>query len=116
LAFQFSDSQARVILTTKEGLSVALAAFNELGIPKSEHERRIIIVDRDETLSWATSSKPRGASIGDATAKFIHFEDLLELGELDSEERFEGKLSNETVVLCYSSVRPFSKSMFKNSS
>lgn len=97
LAFQYSDSRAKLIFTTKEGLATVRAMFKESG---SSEEGRIVLLDEDESLAWA-SGNPKGA-----VAKplgLVHFEDLIGLGSLEMEEKFEGEQANETCILCYSS-------------
>lgn len=53
-------------------------------------------------LEWAGG---RATSIKSDLANLIKLVDLLELGTLKGEERFDGEQSNETVYLCYSSGR-----------
>ncbi|KAJ6449638.1 hypothetical protein DFH09DRAFT_1118520, partial [Mycena vulgaris] len=98
LAFQYSDSGAKLILTSEEGLDVVRAMFSKSGISKEDAERRIIVLGSD--LRWANG--PSAAQIP-AAAGLLRMEDLLGKGKLSQEEKFEGPLANETVYLCYSS-------------
>ncbi|KAJ7717822.1 AMP binding protein [Mycena maculata] len=98
LAFQYSDSGAKLIFTTEDGLAVVRSMFAESGIGKDDADMRIIVIGND--LRWAGGpSAPRSP----ATAGLLRMEDLLGKGELKQEEKFEGPLANQTVYLCYSS-------------
>ena len=52
-------------------------------------------------LEWV--EEPVATSIKPDLAHLIKFVDLLKLGTLKEEERFDGEQSGETVYLCYSS-------------
>ncbi|RDB25422.1 4-coumarate--CoA ligase-like 7 [Hypsizygus marmoreus] len=98
LTFQYTDSGARLVLTSEEGLPTVLEVFKQLGVSKAEAEKRIIVLGAG--LQWAgglaAPDKPE-------TAGFLHLHDLLTLGALEQEEKFEGKDADETVYICYSS-------------
>ncbi|KAJ7060932.1 AMP binding protein [Mycena amicta] len=95
LAFQYSDSRAKLVLVAQELLPVVLEALTkEIGMSPAEADKRIVVVSND--LSWAggpAAPKPDRLSFGD----------LLDLGKLDKEESFDGIADKETVLLCYSS-------------
>jgi hypothetical protein len=74
----------------------------ERGIVKNDADKRIIVLGND--LRWAGGpSTPQSR----ATDGLMKLEDFLNKGKLDQEEKFEGSMANETVYLCYSSVRTF---------
>ncbi|KAJ7108782.1 AMP binding protein [Mycena epipterygia] len=98
LAHQYTDSRAKLLITTEEGISTARAMFVELGVPKQEGDKRIIVLGRD--LRWAGGP---GAKRSAEAAGLLTMEDLLKGGKMNQEEKFDGALSNETVYLCYSS-------------
>lgn len=98
LAFQYGDSGARLVLTSEGGISTVVEMFTQLGVSKTEAARRIIVLE--DGLEWAGGpASPRNPE----TAGLLRMQDLLYRGVLDKEEKFEGKDSNETVYLCYSS-------------
>ncbi|THH08651.1 hypothetical protein EW145_g2566 [Phellinidium pouzarii] len=89
LAHQYKDSQAKVVFAHKDLVPVAVKMFELLGVDAKEARSRIIIA------SWNENDRsPKG---------FIQMEDLLGKGRLEIEENFDGPLSNETALLCYSS-------------
>ncbi|KAJ7196472.1 AMP binding protein [Mycena pura] len=98
LAFQYRDSGAKLVLTSEEGISVVRAMFNELGMSKAEATKRIVVLSRD--LRWAGG--PAAAQAADA-AGLVSLSDLLSLGTMEKEEKFDGTADTETVLLCYSS-------------
>ncbi|KAJ7196467.1 AMP binding protein [Mycena pura] len=98
LAHQYVDSRARLLITSEDGLGAVRAMFAELGVPRSEGDRRTIVMRRD--LQWARG--PAAESNPEA-AGLLTMEDLLKGGKMRQEEQFAGDLSNETVFLCYSS-------------
>lgn len=99
LAFQYSDSRAKLIFTTEEGLAIVRAMLSESGIGKKDADARIIVLGND--LRWAGGPS---APESPAAAGLLKMEDFLGKGELKQEEKFEGSMANETVYLCYSSV------------
>ncbi|KAJ7735764.1 AMP binding protein [Mycena metata] len=98
LAHQYTDSQAKLLITTEDGIRTVREMFAELGVAKREGDKRIIVVGRD--LQWAGG--PTIPPSVDA-AGLLAMEDLLKGGKMESEERFDGDLSNETSYICYSS-------------
>ena len=89
VGYQWKDSTAKAIFTHPASVSTVLTMLKANGIDKDEARKRIIIMEVGDK---------------DATAKgFIHMDDLLGKGVLDVAERFDGPLSDETVLICYSS-------------
>ena len=62
-------------------------------------------------LEWAGGP---AASIKPDLAHLIKLVDLLKLGTLKGEERFDGEQSVETVYLCYSSGRQSNHCLLQN--
>lgn len=98
LAFQYTDSGAKVLVTSEEGLPVVRQTFQELGLNKTEADKRIVVLP--QSLKWAGG--PDAPRSPDA-AGLLELGDLLGKGALGAEERFDGDDANETVYLCYSS-------------
>ncbi|KAJ7108778.1 AMP binding protein [Mycena epipterygia] len=98
LAYQYTDSRAKLVLTAEEGITTVRAMFAELGLSKAEGDKRIVVLGND--LRWAGG--PASAAAADA-AGLVALTDLLSRGTLKEEEKFEGSAANETVYLCYSS-------------
>ncbi|KAF8340904.1 AMP binding protein [Amanita rubescens] len=98
LATHYVDSGAALILTSEDGLATAQATLQNLGLTKDQVNKRIIVLG--SSLRWldgpAASRKPEAAGL-------VHMEDLLKLGTLEEEVKFDGELAHETVYLCYSS-------------
>ena len=89
LGHQWKDSRAKVVFAHPVFVPTVLTMLEASGVSKEEAKKRIIVM---------------GVGDKDATAKgFIHMDDLLGKGRLSVAERFDGSLSNETVLLCYSS-------------
>jgi acyl-CoA synthetase (AMP-forming)/AMP-acid ligase II len=98
LAWQWTDSCSRVVCVSEELVSVVREMFRLLGISEQEGERRMIVIGHG--LDWVNSDhgkKPRGTSA--ATA----WEELLTMGSLGEEAKFDDRYGDETVFLCYSS-------------
>ncbi|KAF8806514.1 AMP binding protein [Phlegmacium glaucopus] len=98
LAFQYTDSRARLIFTSEDGCSTVQETLKSLGFSQKEANERIIVMTNG--LEWAGGP---AVSIKPDLAHSLKMTDLLELGTLKGEERFDGEKSNETVYLCYSS-------------
>lgn len=95
LAFQWKDSQAKILLVHPALLGVALEMFEkDLGISKQEAKKRIVLAEWTQDESTKDSLKTTG---------FVHLMDLIGKGQLAEEEKFEGELAGETALLCYSS-------------
>lgn len=90
LRHQWVDSGAKVVFVHPTLVDVALEMFKTLDVDLTEASRRIIIAD------WPSSPSP-------STNSYIRVADLLGKGQLPEEEKFDGDLANETVLLCYSS-------------
>lgn len=98
LAHQYTDSRASYVFTTEEGLPTVREMFKTIGVG-SEGDKKILLFSN--SLSWAGGpDTPRSPH----TAGLLRIDDLLSLGQLKEEEKFEGDLAQETVLLCYSSV------------
>jgi len=91
LAHQYRDSSARIIFVHFDFLPVVLDMFRAIGLSPAEARSRIII-------AGLPSDKPEPRHDG-----FASMLDLFGHGALGEEERFDGELANETVLLCYSS-------------
>lgn len=98
LEHQYKDSGARLVLTTEEGLPIVQETLRGLGFPDDQANKMIIVLGN--TLEWAGG--PPAPRSTDASG-LLYMDDLLKLGILSEEEKFEGNLSHETVFLCYSS-------------
>ena len=98
LAHQYTDSGASLILTSEEGISVTRETLRNLGLTGDQVDRKIVVLG--SSLDWAGGpATPRVAE----AAGLLHMEDLLKLGTLAEEEKFDDQLAHETVFLCYSS-------------
>ncbi|KAF9565569.1 AMP binding protein [Agrocybe pediades] len=98
LAFQYTDSGAKVIFANEDGVATARETLKSLGLSRSEAEKRIVVLTNG--LEWAGGpSAPKRPEL----AGLLTMADLLKLGTLKEEEKFDGDLANETVYLCYSS-------------
>ena len=98
LAYQYNDSGALLILTSEEGLSIARETLLNVGFSDDQVDRRIIVLG--SSLGWAGGPTfPRRHEAGG----LVHMEDLLKLGTLTEEEKFDGGMAHETLYLCYSS-------------
>ncbi|KAK0441851.1 AMP binding protein [Armillaria borealis] len=95
LAHQYADSRARRIFTTEDSLPVVRAMFEEIGVGADEADARIIVLGK--SLKWA------GGPDVPRTSSLLHMEDLLGIGSLEEEEKFDGERAHETALLCYSS-------------
>jgi 4-coumarate--CoA ligase len=101
LAFQYTDSGARLIFTSENGYPTVQETLKSLGLSQQEADQRVVVMT--DGLEWAGG--PAAASIKPDLAHLIKPIDLLKLGTLKGEERFDGEQSVETVYLCYSSGR-----------
>lgn len=98
LAHQYTDSRAKLVITTEDGIKTVRAMFAELGVSRRDGDKRTIVVGPDLRWAGGPSAKPSPDAAG-----LLTMEDLLKGGKLDQEEKFDGPLSNETAYLCYSS-------------
>ena len=89
LLHQYKDSGARVIFSHPALIPVVVEMLKLAKVDVKEAQSRIVVVD------WLSDVKaPKGLS---------RLDDLLGKGILTQEEKFDGPLSDETVLLCYSS-------------
>jgi len=98
LAFQYTDSRARLIFAGEDGVAVVRQTLKDLGVSEAEAGKRIIVMA--ESLQWAGGPS---VPIKPELSGLLTVADLLKLGTLKQEEKFDGDLANETVYLCYSS-------------
>ncbi|KIK09211.1 hypothetical protein K443DRAFT_671694 [Laccaria amethystina LaAM-08-1] len=98
LAFQYQDSEAKIVFSSEDGVATVFEMFKQLGLSKSEAERRIVLMPNG--LQWAGGP---AIAVKPELAGLLQVPDLLTLGALKEEEKFEGSQVNETVYLCYSS-------------
>jgi len=98
LAHQYTDSRARLLFTSEEGLPVVEEMFKSLGIEAAESRRRIIVLP--SCLQWAGGPAAQASPLA---ARYLQMPQLLAIGSLKEEEKFDAEHANETVYLCYSS-------------
>uniref|UniRef100_A0A0W0EX21 Putative AMP binding protein n=1 Tax=Moniliophthora roreri TaxID=221103 RepID=A0A0W0EX21_MONRR len=98
LAHQYHDSNAFLLMTTPDCITVVRDMFKALQIPQAEGDKRIIVIS--DSLAWAGG--PRSAPRREA-AGLLGMEELLTRGTLTTEAKFDGKDAQETAFLCYSS-------------
>ena len=98
LEHQYTDSGAKLILTSEEGLATARESLRSLGLNDNQVNRTIVVLGSN--LEWAGG--PVIPHKSEATG-LLHMEDLLRLGTLTEAEKFDGRLAHETVYMCYSS-------------
>jgi hypothetical protein len=111
LAYQYGDSGAKLVLTHEDGVAVVQQMFADLGLSKQDANKRIVVLGNDLRWAGGPSAVPSPASAG-----LVRMEDLLKLGKLDQEEKFEGAQAHETLYLCYSSVCKKQSSCYSPSS
>ncbi|KAG5220582.1 4-Coumarate:CoA ligase [Salix suchowensis] len=97
LEHQYKDSGAKVILVAEDGVPVAREMLKDLGLAKSEVDQRIVVLGNG--LQWAGNCSTKTT----VEPGLLTLDELLSLGTLPSEERFDGADTHETVLLCYSS-------------
>ncbi|KAG9220628.1 hypothetical protein CCMSSC00406_0003727 [Pleurotus cornucopiae] len=97
LEHQYKDSGAKVILVAEDGVPVAREMLKDLGLTKDEVDQRIVVLGNG--LQWAGNRSTKTT----ADPGLLTLDELLTLGTLPSEERFDGADTHETVLLCYSS-------------
>ncbi|CAA7259028.1 unnamed protein product [Cyclocybe aegerita] len=98
LAFQYTDSGARLVFTSEDGAAVVRATLKSLGLSEREADKRIIVMTNG--LDWVGGP---AAPIKLEVSKLVKVADLLKFGALKEEEKFDRQLANETTYLCYSS-------------
>lgn len=98
LAFQYTDSGAKLVMTNEDGVSIVQEMFKELGVGREDGDRRIIVLSNG--LAWAGGpDAPRKQE----AHRLPRLEEFLEKGKLTEEGLFDGDDSDETAYLCYSS-------------
>ncbi|KAJ3829638.1 AMP binding protein [Lentinula raphanica] len=102
LAYQYRDSQAHLICTTRANLKTVqrMLSSKTTGVAsKEDAERRVILLPDD--FDWVLGVKKPDEKLN---PHLTRLEDLLILGKLGQEEQFHGvDAEQETVFLCYSS-------------
>ncbi|KAG8958567.1 hypothetical protein FRC03_009012 [Tulasnella sp. 419] len=93
LAHQLKDSGAYEIFVHPALIPVAVETLKLVGVKsESEIKKRIVVM--------GLGGEPEVEKLG---GEWLKMEDLLKGGKRDTEERFDGKDSRETVYMCYSS-------------
>lgn len=88
---QWIDSGSKVMIVSSSLVHTAFDMFKLLNFSPEDVLSKMIVYSDGET-----SQLPKGF-------KLISYEDLSTRGILPQEETFDGQLSNETALLCYSS-------------
>ncbi|KAF9075582.1 AMP binding protein [Rhodocollybia butyracea] len=96
LEHQYLDSGAYMVIT--DNLDATLKMLEGLGLTHADAEKRVILLTN--SFVWAGGA---AASESENVQGSITFEQLLGLGELSQEEKFDEDAAQETVLLCYSS-------------
>lgn len=91
LAYQVKDSGAQIVFAHPALVRVTLAALADLGYSEDDARTRCVVLDY------------AGLSGLPAPAGHLALDDLLRLGTLEREERFDGEDADEAAFLCYSS-------------
>jgi acyl-CoA synthetase (AMP-forming)/AMP-acid ligase II len=92
LAFQYSDSRARVVFSHPDLVPIVFAMFKQIGVSDDEARRRLVVLD----LGRSGAEVARKVGV-------LGLGDLLGHGALPAEEKFSGSQASETQLLCYSS-------------
>jgi 4-coumarate--CoA ligase len=95
LGFQYTDSRARIVVTTPDGLNIVRQMFAAQGINGDD---RIIVITNG--FGWAGGPE---SPVPSELRKYTLIGDLFNLGKLPEEEKFDGQDCHETAFLCYSS-------------
>ena len=88
---QWIDSGSKVMIVSSSLVHTAWDMFNLLDLSPEVAMSRIIVYSDDENVQLPEAFT------------FVSYEDLSTRGLLSKEEPFDGRLSNETTLLCYSS-------------
>jgi 4-coumarate--CoA ligase len=88
---QWTDSGSKVMIVSSSLVHVALSMFKLLNFCPEDALSRMIVYSDGENVQLQKGFK------------FTRYEDLSTRGTLSKEEPFDGQLSNETALLCYSS-------------
>ena len=89
LLHQYRDSSSKLVFCHADLVDTVMQMFQIAGINEREARRRIVVADHK-----LKTKAPKG---------FLSVENLLSKGTLKEEEKFDGPLSHETTLLCYSS-------------
>lgn len=98
LSHQYKDSGAKIVYTAEEGIPVVLEMFKDMGLSETEVKKRVVVLTN--SLHWTGRGYQRPSP---SVRGFVTLGDMLGRGSFVNEERFDGKLANETVYMCYSS-------------
>ncbi|KAF5360126.1 hypothetical protein D9757_011744 [Collybiopsis confluens] len=102
LAFQYTDSKPKTILTTVEGFAVVREMFEKvLRVGWEEWKTKVIIIPDD--FEWAGGKPAPKTPVSREFDALLKMEEMLGIGALVEEEKFDGKLTHETAFMCYSS-------------
>jgi 4-coumarate--CoA ligase len=97
LAHQYIDSGAKLILSNEEGVTAIQNMLKDRMSP-SEVDQRIIVMTNG--LEWAYGPT---VPIRPELSDLLKIGDLLKLGTLKEEEKFDGRFAHETAYVCYTS-------------
>lgn len=98
VAHQYTDSGAKLVVTSEAGLGIIWEMFASLGISRGEGAKRIVVLGAG--LKWAGGPD---APTNPASRGLVRIDDVLSLGALKEEENFDGEAAHETCYICYSS-------------
>lgn len=98
LRHQYIDSGAKTIFSSEDGVANSREMLKGLGLNNHEADERIVVMSN--CLAWAGG--PR-IPLKSGLSGLLQVSDLLNIGTLKEEEKFNGNLAHETVYLCYSS-------------
>ncbi|KAG8832077.1 hypothetical protein FRC17_002086 [Serendipita sp. 399] len=89
IVHQLTDCRAKAVVVHPALLPNLLKAYELLNVPETIARKRIIIGN------WKEPGSPM--------AGFTQLEELLRVGKLEEEARFDGRYADETTLMCYSS-------------
>jgi 4-coumarate--CoA ligase len=108
LAHQYTDSGAKVIITTLECFGVVREMFDRvLGLKKEDWKTKVVIIP--DSFGWVSGVASDARSAPKEVADLLRMEEMLNISALKEEEKFDGRLTHETAFMCYSSVRRSSR-------
>ncbi|KAH8833272.1 AMP binding protein [Flagelloscypha sp. PMI_526] len=94
LASQFQETQPSLIIAGEENILTVLVMLKSLGCSSS-----VKVMVAGQGSKWAGGLD--GSKM--VPQEMLSFEDILDLGSLDEEESFDGRLSEEVALICFSS-------------
>ncbi|KZT25992.1 AMP binding protein [Neolentinus lepideus HHB14362 ss-1] len=104
LAYQYKDSNAKLVFAHPTLLPVALKMFEEVyGAKAKEEARKRIIIAGGSGWGSVTAEQEKALAAMKETEGLTWMQEMLGHGTLSREELFEGDQVNETAYLCYSS-------------